>query len=76
MTVQNVDLREERKLSLLGSVGVAQTFLGVDFVLMIKRELYGDQKLNDLEVHQLNNLLSKLRVEFNKKRRRDESASR
>jgi len=61
-SVQSVETMTERKLSLLGIVGLAQKFLSVDFVLDIKRELYGSKrKLNDLESWELTRLINELR---------------
>jgi hypothetical protein len=54
--------QETRKFSLLGMVGEAQFYLGVDFVLDVKREMFGTtRKLNDLENYELNQLIGELR---------------
>ena len=59
---QNAGGWTERKYSLLGIVGLAQASLSVDFVLDIKRKMYGTKrKLNDLDVWELNQLISELR---------------
>jgi hypothetical protein len=59
---QSAERMTERKLSLLGTVGLAQKFLSVDFVLDIKRKMYGTKrKLNDLEAWELTRLINELR---------------
>ena len=63
--VQSAGDLTERKLSLLGIVGIAQSYLSVNLVLDIKRELYGTKrKLNDLENWELNQLINILRSEY------------
>jgi hypothetical protein len=60
----------ERKLSLLGIVGVAQAYLSVDLVLDIKRELFGTKKkLNDLESWELGKLINVLRSEYARRKK-------
>ena len=60
----------ERKLSLLGIVGVAQAYLSVDSVLDIKRGLFGTKrKLNDLENWELGKLINVLRSEYARRKK-------
>ena len=67
--VQSAENWTERKYSLLGIVGVAQAYLSVDFVLDIKKEMFGTKrKLNDLEVWELNQLIGELRRAYAKKK--------
>ena len=68
--VQSVEGLTERKLSLLGIVGVAQAYLSVDLVLDIKRELFGTKKkLNDLESWELGKLINVLRSEYARRKK-------
>ena len=66
---QSVEGQTERKLSLLGIVGVAQAYLSVDLVLDTKRELFGTRrKLNDLESWELGKLINVLRKKYVEKK--------
>ena len=68
--VQNAGEWTERKYSLLGIVGAAQAYLSVDFVLDIKREMFGTKrKLNDLGVWELNQLISELRRHYARRKK-------
>ena len=68
--VQSAGDLTERKLSLLGIVGIAQSYLSVNLVLDIKRELYGTKrKLNDLENWELNQLINILRSEYARRKK-------
>ena len=68
--VQVVESSTERKLLLLGTVGAAQGFLSVDFVLDTKREMFGTKrKMNDLEVRELGQLITKLRSEYARRKK-------
>lgn len=74
MSAQNAENPKERKLFLLGQIGVAQSFLGVDTVLSIKRKMFGStKKLNDLENYEITHLLSKCRVEYSKTKKREKN---
>ena len=70
---KNVQFAEnwtERKYFLLGIVGAAQAYLSVDFVLDIKREMFGTKrKLNDLDVWELNQLITELRREYPRRKK-------
>jgi hypothetical protein len=51
-------------------VGAAQEFLSVDFVLDTKREMFGTKrKMNDLEVWELGQLITKLRSEYARRKK-------
>ena len=68
--VQFADSMMERKYSLLGIVGVAQIYLSIDFVLDTKREMFGTKRsLNDLEVWELNQLITELRREYARRKK-------
>jgi hypothetical protein len=68
--VQCVGEPTERKLSLLGIVGVAQAYLSVDLVLDTKRELFGTRrKLNDLESWELGKLINVLRSKYARRKK-------
>ena len=62
--VQNAGSWTEKKYSLLGTVGIAQHYLSVDFVLDIKSKIFGSKKLNDLEENELEILIFELRSEY------------
>ena len=70
---KNVQFAEnwtERKYFLLGIVGAAHAYLSVDFVLDIKREMFGTKrKLNDLDVWELNQLITELRREYARRKK-------
>ena len=68
--VQSAGNLTERKLSLLGIVGIAQSYLSVNLVLDIKRELFGTRrKLNDLENWELGKLINVLRSEYARRKK-------
>ena len=68
--VQSAEEMTERKLSLLGIVGVAQAYLSVDLVLDLKRKLFGTKrKLNDLANWELGKLINVLRSEYARRKK-------
>lgn len=69
VSVQNVESMTERKLTLLGVVGRAQSFLSPTLTLEVKRDMFGNKKLNDLETWELTRLISKLRDLYNKRKK-------
>ena len=69
VSVQNVESMTERKLTLLGIVGKAQLFLSPTLTLEIKKDMFGNRKLNDLESWELTRLIGKLRDVYNKRKK-------
>jgi hypothetical protein len=63
-----------KKYRLLGLVGQAQAYLGVNNVLIIKDDMFGKTKLNDLSENQLNVLLTKL-IRIAKEQRKKEKTN-
>lgn len=73
-TAAVVNSFSDEKYRLLGMVGQAQAYLGVNNVLIIKEDIFGSTKLNDLSENQLNVLLAKL-IRIAKEKRKKEKTN-